>query len=363
VKNPEPCPWVAGIPAYVPGRSKEEIARAYGVRPPIVKLASNENPLGPSPRALEAMREAMRESHLYPDPEAGSLREAAAGFLGCPPANVIAGNGSDEIIDLVCRAYLRPGDSVVIPECTFSYYTIAAKACGAVIRPARMRGHAIDPDDIAAKAVPGTRMVFVANPNNPTGSCMGKDEVMGLVRGIPADCLLLMDEAYAAFVRREDFMGCARLAPQIPNLVCVHTLSKSHGLAGLRVGFAVSSRGVTETLLRIRPPFNVNVMAQKAGAAALVDHEFLRRTLKTTWDAIDRLQEVFSELGIGYEPSQANFVMARIGPDARRIYEGLLRKGIITRFMDSFGLSEHIRVSAGTPEEIGAFIEALREVL
>jgi hypothetical protein len=172
VKNPEPCPWVAGIPAYVPGRSKEEIARAYGVRPPIVKLASNENPLGPSPRALEAMREAMRESHLYPDPEAGSLREAAAGFLGCPPANVIAGNGSDEIIDLVCRAYLRPGDSVVnrsAPSAT----TPSSEGLRGRHQARAQRGHAIDPDDIAAKAVPGTG--WSSSPTQqPHGSCMEK---------------------------------------------------------------------------------------------------------------------------------------------------------------------------------------------
>lgn len=362
MKAPEPCPWVMGIPAYVPGRSKEEIARAYGVSSPI-KLASNENPLGPSPMAVAAMREALTCSHLYPDPQARELCEAAAEYLGCSPDSVVAGNGSDEIIDLVCRAFLKPGDAVVIPGCTFSYYTIASRACGAVVRTAPMRGNGIDPEATAELAVPGTKMVFVANPNNPTGSCLMKHEILRLIERVPPDCVVLVDEAYAAFVRREGFSSSVGMIEAHPNVVCVHTLSKSHGLAGVRVGFAVASPAIREHLLRIKPPFNVNVLAQKAGAAALKDREFLARTLETTWNALDRLEDAFTRLGLPYEPSQTNFVMVHIGKDAGRVYEALLSRGIITRHMAGFGLPEHLRVSAGTPGEIDAFIEALGEVL
>lgn len=362
MKSPEPCPWIANIPAYVPGRSKEDIAHSYGVSSP-VKLTSNENPLGPSPKAAEAAREALTDAHLYPDPDARALREAASRHFGCPAESIIAGNGSDEIIDLVCRAYLRPGDTVVVPACTFSYYTIAALSCGATVRTAAMKGNHIDPRALLACAGPETRIVFVANPNNPTGTYLAKDDVLGLIEGVPEGCIVLVDEAYASFARRDDFMSCTALVAVYPHLVCVHTLSKSHGLAGVRVGFGVMPPAIRENVMRIKQPFNVNILAQKAGVAALEDRDFLKRTLETTWEAIDTLYAEFDRLGLVYEPSQTNFVMVHIGPQAHRIYEDLLRRGFITRWMASFGLPEHIRVSAGTPEEIRAFVKAMEEVL
>lgn len=358
----EPAPWVSTIPEYVPGRSKEDIAREYGVASPI-KLASNENPLGPSPKALAAMHSACEETHLYPDPDSRALRRTAARFFGCMAEQIVAGNGSDEIIDLICRAYLRPGDAVIIPACTFSYYGIAAQACGAVVTHAPMREHRIDVTGIMGSLGPETRIIFVANPNNPTGTFLVKDEVQELITCVPRDVLIVMDEAYGAFARSSDFMSCVGLVREYPNLVTVHTLSKSHGLAGMRVGFGIAPEAVLKNMLRIKPPFNVNHLAQKAGEAALTDDDFLKQTLRMTWDGLDMLYAALERIGLSFIPSQTNFVMVHIGEHAPKVYEALLKKGIITRSMASFGLDEYIRISIGTTEENRAFITALEDVL
>jgi len=362
VKPVEPAPWIDDIPAYVPGRSKDDIAREYGAVSP-VKLASNENPLGPSPKALSAMLSSMGSAHLYPDPDSRDLRRAASRFFGCMLENIIAGNGSDEILDLICRAFLRPGDEVVIPECTFSYYGIASRACGAKVAGSPMRAHRICVEGVRSSLGRNTRIVFVANPNNPTGTCLNRDEVSELISLVPPDVLIVMDEAYGAFVRRDDFLSGTGLVLQYENLITVHTLSKSHGLAGMRVGFGIASETILASMMRIKPPFNVNYLAQKAGEAALNDDDFLRETLRITWEGLDMLGRVFDRLGLPYIPSQTNFVLVHIGKDARRVYEGLLKKGIITRSMDSFGLHEYIRVSIGTPEETSLFASALEEIL
>ena len=362
MKLVEPVPWVSTIPDYVPGRSKEDIAREYGAANPI-KLASNENPLGPSPKALAAMHSACEETHLYPDPDSRSLRKAAAVFFGCIPEQIVAGNGSDEIIDLICRAHLRPGDEAIIPSCTFSYYGIAAQACGATVVHAPMRRHRIDIAGITGSLGPKTRIIFIANPNNPTGTCLNRQEVLDLITGTPGNVLIVMDEAYGAFVRNPDFLSCVGLVRDHANLVTVHTLSKSHGLAGMRIGFGIAAEAVMKNLLRIKPPFNVNHLAQKAGTAALNDDDFLKRTLRITWEGLDMLYEAFERIGLSYVKSQTNFVMVHIGGHAVKVYEALLGKGIITRSMASFGLDEYLRVSIGTPEENNAFVTALEEVL
>lgn len=362
MKTVVPAPWVCTIPEYIPGRSKEEIARTYGVANPI-KLASNENPLGPSPMALEAISAAQGLSHLYPDPDSRDLREAAGSFFGCSAEDIIAGNGSDEIIDIVCRAYLRPGDEVIIPACTFSYYRIAALVCGATVKSSPMDRHLIDVKGIQDAIGGSTRIIFVANPNNPTGTLLDSERIGSLLSHVPEHVLLVIDEAYAAFVREKGFSGASRLIHDHPNLITVHTLSKSHGLAGLRVGFGIASKALRDDLMRIKPPFNVNILAQKAGTAALRDHDFLNKTLATTWKGMDMLYAAFGRLGLEYTTSHTNFVLVRIGTRAREVYESLLKRGIITRYMANTGLDEHIRVSVGLPDENQAFVSALEEAL
>jgi len=362
LKGPKPTSWILKIPPYVAGTSKDTIARRYGITDPI-KLASNENPLGASPMALQAMEAAGSRMHLYPDPDATDLKASAALFFRCDPEQIIAGNGSDENIDLLCRAYLEPGDEVIIPECTFSYYRIASLVCGAQITTTGMKDFTIDADDILRKVSSATKMVFIANPNNPTGTCLTRDEVMRLVSGIPPETLLVLDEAYAAFVRDKNFMSAVSLINDHANIAVISTLSKSHGLAGVRVGFCMAGESIIGTLARIKPPFNMNILALKGGEAALRDSEFLQKTLATNWNGLDSLYGRIEKLGLACIPSQTNFVLIRIGEHSERVYEDLLKKGIITRSMKSFGLEGYLRVTIGLPAENDAFLKALEKVL
>jgi histidinol-phosphate aminotransferase len=362
LKEPRPTSWIQKIPPYVPGTSKDAVAQRYGIASPI-KLASNENPLGPSPKALEAMAEHASRLHLYPESDPADLKKAAAGFFSCRPGQITAGNGSDEIIDFLCRAYLEPGDEVVIPACTFSYYRIASLVCGAEIRFTAMKDHVIDVDDILGNVSDRTKIVFLANPNNPTGTCLSGEDIQKLASGIPGETLLVVDEAYAAFVRQSDFVSAVGMINDRPNVAVISTLSKSHGLAGLRVGFCMAGEQVTGTVARIKPPFNMNTLALKGGEAALNDAEFLQETLKATWEGLDFLYGQLERLGLHFIPSQTNFVLVKIGEDSDKIYEQLMKKGIITRSMNSFGLQGYLRVSVGLPEENKAFVNALYQVL
>jgi len=362
MRGPNPAPWIGKIPAYVPGTSEDTVTERYGITNPI-KLASNENPLGPSPAALEAADAARAGMHLYPDPDALDLRTAAAAFFQCRSDQIVAGNGSDEILDLLCRAYLVPGREVIIPALTFSYYRIASLVCGAEVVVSAMDGFAVDVDDIIERASEKTGIVFVANPNNPTGTCLKQADILKLVSALPPETLIVLDEAYAAFVREKGFMSAVKLIDEHSNVATIHTLSKSHGLAGLRVGFCVAGEPVISTISRIKPPFNMNIMALKAGAAALGDKEFLKQTLEVTWQGLDYLYEEVGRLGLAYVPSQTNFVLIHIGERYLRVYEELLKRGIITRAMTSFGLDGYLRVSIGLPSENEAFVRALREVL
>lgn len=305
----------------------------------------------------------MADVHLYPDPEAVELRASAAEFFGRRSEEILAGNGSDEIIDLLCRAYLTPGREVIAPGLTFSYYRIASLVCGAQVVVSGMNDFSIDVDDILRKASEKTGIVFLANPNNPTGTCLAEGEIRRLLTGLPPETLVVLDEAYAAFVRQSDFLSAVELIDSHPNVATVHTLSKSHGLAGLRVGFCIAGEPVISALSRIKPPFNMNILALKAGAAALKDTDFLNKTLETTWQGLDYLYAEAQKLGLAFVPSQTNFVLVRIGHRCSRVYEELLKRGIITRAMTSFGLDDYLRVSIGLPQENEAFVRALREVL
>lgn len=362
MKELKPTSWLQNIPDYVPGTSKDTIMERFGISEPI-KLASNENPLGPSPQALKAIDSIKESSHIYPDPNATDLRKAAASFFKCRSEQIISGNGSDEIIDLLCRAYLEPGDEVIIPQCTFSYYRIASLACGAGVITSSMKGQSIDVDEIGKHICDKTKIVFVANPNNPTGTYLNREEILRLTAMVPEHTMLVIDEAYAAFVREKDFQSSVSLIETNSHVITTHTLSKSHGLAGLRVGFGIADESVIRNLYRIKPPFNVNIVALKAGQAALMDAAFLEQTLNNNWKELDYIYSEVNRLGLDYVPSQTNFVLIHIGPGAQSVYEQLLARGIITRFMSGYNLDEYIRVSIGLPDENRAFIAHLEEVL
>lgn len=365
MKRPEANPWIENIESYVPGRSKDQIARQHGIDKPI-KLASNENPLGPSRLAVQAIANFKDQVHLYPDAAASELRQAAAGYFQCQPEDIIAGNGSDEIIDLICRAFLAPGDKVIIPECTFSYYQIAAQACGAeVIRTPMVDGMGIDAAAIgqALQQHAPVKLVFVANPNNPTGTYLNRHAITELIESCPTDTLVVIDEAYGIFARAADCARCIPMIQAYANIIVINTLSKSHGLAGLRVGFGLACRDIIAPIGRVKPPFNLNLLAIKAGAAALSDTGFVKETLALTWQGLDYLYRECSRLGLACVESQTNFVLVRIGNAAPKVYEELLSRGIITRYLKEPGLEEYIRVSVGLSQDNAALIANLEKIL
>jgi len=363
LRPPKTASWVRDIPSYKPGKAKEEIAKKYGIENPI-KLASNENPLGPSPAALRAIDDYKSIVNLYPDTTSKELRTRAASFFKCKKEQIIAGNGSDEIIDLVCRAYIEPGDNVIIPECTFSYYSIASKTCGASVTYAPMKdGLGIDIDSIVSRVNAQTKIVFLANPNNPTGLYLDFDSLSRLLELLPDQVLVLLDEAYGLFSRAGDFKSGLEFISKDKRILVITTLSKSHGLAGLRIGFGIGDYSIIDSLNRIKPPFNVNILAQRAGIAALGDTLFLEKTLDTVWNGLDFLYSGLKSLGLEFLPSQTNFVLVKIGKNANSVYNELLRQGIITRYMESYGLREYIRISVGLPEENRALINTMRKIL
>lgn len=356
-------PTLANLPVYQPGRPIEEVARELGLPPAdIVKLASNENPLGPSPMALAAMQRLLPHLHLYPDGNAFHLKQRLAQRLELQPENLILGNGSNEIIEFVGHALMRPGAEVVVSQYCFAIYPIVAAMMGArtLVVPARDYGH--DLPAMARAVTPATTVVFVANPNNPTGTLASPQAVLDLVDQIPPSTLLVLDEAYLEFL--DDPVD---LLPRIrqgrsDNLLLMRTFSKIYGLAGLRLGYGIATPGVIASLERVRQPFNINALAQAAALAALDDADHLAHTRENNRLGLEHLEHELRALGLEVVPSAANFILTRVG-DGQRVFLELQRRGIITRPMTGYGLPEFLRVSVGTPSENARFLAALRDIL
>ncbi|MCW5559888.1 MAG: histidinol-phosphate transaminase [Verrucomicrobiae bacterium] len=363
VNTPEFHPHLAGLPVYVPGRPIEEVARELGLDPVgIVKLASNENPLGPSPKALEAMRNVLVNMNLYPDGSSFQLKRALARRLNLDPEHLILGNGSNEIIEFVGHAFLRPGDEVLVSEYCFAVYPIVTALFGATLVTVPARGFGADIPAMLRAITPRTRILFLANPNNPTGTLASREAMEELLAGVPSRVLLVLDEAYVEFL--DDPSDCL---PRIragtpPNLLLMRTFSKIFGLAGLRIGYGVASPEIIRGLESIRQPFNINAIAQAGALAALEDEEHLSATRANNRLGLDYLHNAFAQIGLEYVPSHANFVLVRVG-DGTRVFQELQRRGVITRPMGSYGLPEWIRVSVGRPEENCRCVEGLREIL
>ena len=353
-------PQLDQLPVYHGGRPLEEVARELGLpAADLIKLASNENPLGPSPKAIAAMRDKAAEVHLYPDGNAFYLRQRLAEKLGVTPANLIFGNGSNEIIEFVSRAVLGPGTNIVISQYCFAIYPIAAHLAGAdcISVPAKEFGH--DLAAMAAAITPETRIVFVANPNNPTGTRASNDAVMDLVNSVPDEVLLVMDEAYFEFI--DDAPDLLPLISKKQNLLVMRTFSKIHGLAGLRVGYGIGHPDFVAALEKIRQPFNLNAMAQAAALAALEDDEHVLSTRKNNEVGLRFFENAFSDMGIETVPSYANFILAKVC-DGKAVFEQLQKIGIITRAMGGYGLPDWIRISIGTPLENDRCLAALADL-
>lgn len=356
-------PTLSELPVYQPGRPIEEVARELGLDPAgIIKLASNENPLGPSPAALAAMQRILPHLHLYPDGSAFQLKGRLAAHLGLRPENLILGNGSNEIIEFVGHALMRPGAEIVVSQYCFAIYPIIARMMGAgvVTVPARDFGH-----DLAAmrRAVtPRTTVMFVANPNNPTGTLAPAAEVLELVHGLPPEVLLVLDEAYVEFLDEPaDLLALVRSGVR-PNLLLMRTFSKIHGLAGLRLGYGIAVPELIGALERVRQPFNINSLAQAAAVAALADRDHVERTRANNRAGLAWWSAELGRAGLEYVPSAANFLMVRVG-DGQRVFVEMQKRGVITRPMGGYQLPEFVRITVGTPSENERCLAALKAVL
>ena len=354
--------YILAIEPYVPGKPLEALEREYGISDS-VKLASNENPLGPSPKALAAIRNGLAALHRYPDGAGHMLTRKIAAANGIMPANVVIGNGSDEIIALLVRALLRPGDRVIVPRPSFLMYAIAASAAGGVVDVVPLKDLTMDLDAMAERVTADTRLVFVCNPNNPTGTVVTQTAFDRFMARLPADAVVVVDEAYIEFARHPDCLKTGQPSDLDRPLVTLRTFSKVYGLAGLRVGYGIMPASLAEILNRVRPPFNVNSMAQVAAAAALDDQVFLEQTTRLVHRGLGELYEALDRMGLTYFKTEANFFLIDVGQPADVVFENMLRQGVIVRSMRAYGFPTYIRINVGLESENRRFLRALETVL
>ena len=361
-------PGVQGLQPYEPGKPLSELEREYGVRDAI-KLASNENPLGPSPAALEAARGVLGDMSRYPDGSGFELKRALGARFGLETAGITLGNGSNDVLEIIARAFLAPGLEAVFSQHAFAVYPIVTQAIGATARVAPAHngqrgpryGH--DLDAMAAEIGAKTRVVFIANPNNPTGTWLNRDELERFLERVPPRVIVVLDEAYVEYVTEPDYPDSLPWLSRFPNLILTRTFSKAYGLAGLRVGFALSHPEIASLLNRVRQPFNVNHIALAAATAALGDRAHLEASLKLNQAGRVQWAEAAAELGLEYIASAANFICLDVGRPAAAVYEQLLREGVIVRPVAAYGLPNHLRVTFGLAQENRRAINALRKVL
>ncbi|MEE4451326.1 histidinol-phosphate transaminase [Novosphingobium resinovorum] len=357
-KAPTPKPWIAAIHAYVPGKSKGKDGR------PLIKLSANENPLGTSPAAMAAKAAAPA---LYPDPDSTALRTAIGARHGIDPARVVMGTGSDELLNLAAQGYAGLGDEVIYVRYGFSVYDIAARRCGATPVVAPDADYGTDVDALLALVTERTRVVFVANPNNPTGSYLPRGEIARLHAGLPADVLLVLDQAYGEYVAPEDEDGAMALAAAHDNVLVTRTFSKIFGLAGERIGWGTGAAGIIDTLNRIRGPFNVSATGQAMAEAALADVDFVEASRVHNRDERARFVarlEALGNHGLRALPSQANFLLTLFegALSAEAAFEGLADRGYIVRWLPGQGLPQALRFTIGKSADMDAIAEALREM-
>jgi len=355
--------YIRDLVPYPPGKPIEELERQYGVKDPI-KLASNENALGPSPVAVERCRQSLSRLHRYPDGSGYYLKEALARRFNVSQENIVLGNGSNELIDFLCRVFIRKGRNAISSRPSFLVYNKMVQITGGenLIVPLKDSTH--DLDAISRSVTPETRLIFLDNPNNPMGTVIAKKAFDSFLTNLPQHLLVVLDEAYGEFVRpgTETPRGVDYLGKD-PRVVTLRTFSKSYGLAGLRVGYGIMDTRVSQLLERVRQPFNVNLPAQEAALGALEDQAHLDQTLANNWEEMERLASELYRLGCRPFQSHTNFMLVDTGRDAREIYESMLGKGVIIRAMAAYGFPTYIRITIGTPEENQRFLSAFSQVL
>lgn len=349
---------ILNINPYVPGKPIEELERELGITG-CVKLASNENPLGPSHLALVAIEKAAASIHRYPDGNAFFLKQVLAERLYLDPSWLVMGNGSNEVIEIIARTFLAPGESAIMADPSFVVYLNVVQAMGGNMRMIPLKEGRHDLRRMAEAITDTTKIIFIANPNNPTGTMNTAEEMADFMEMAPEDVVVVVDEAYYEYVTREDYPDSLVYVREGRNVIVLRTFSKIYGLAGLRIGYGVARPELVDAMNRVRQPFNTNAVAQAAALAALGDDDHVRRSIHTNDEGKVLLYQLMDEIGIRYWPTETNFVWLDLGRDARQVYDALLRKGIITRPMGPTNL----RVSIGLPEENQRFAEAFREVM
>ncbi len=358
---------VRTLSPYQPGKPVSDLQRELGIRD-IVKLASNENPLGPSPRVLEAVREAVGGIARYPDGSGHALRHALAAHHDIDAACITLGNGSNDVLDLIARAFLGPGREAVFSEHAFAVYPIATQLAGATARVAAAcdglngQRHGHDLAALRALVTADTGVVFIANPNNPTGTWLTEAPLRDFIAALPPECVVVLDEAYVEYADVPGYVEASGWLAVHPNLVVVRTFSKAYGLAGLRVGYALSSPAIADLLNRVRQPFNVNSLALVAAEAALADPAHVAASASLNRRERERLARELAARDVEVVPSAGNFLLAGFGRPARALYDGLLREGVIVRPVENYGLPDHLRITVGLPAENGRFLDALDRV-
>ncbi|MCD6586121.1 MAG: histidinol-phosphate transaminase [Desulfobacteraceae bacterium] len=353
---------ILSLKPYKPGKPLEELEREYGIKAPI-KLASNENPLGPSPKAVEAMQAVLGNLHRYPDGSGYHLVNKLAGKLGVAPEQIVLGNGSDDVIGMLARVYLEAGDEAIMTSPSFLMYEIFVRTVDAVPVMVPLKDLSVDLDAMVAAVSEKTKMIFITNPNNPTGSHITTADFKVFMEKIPLPVVVVLDEAYVEFACDPECLnGLNEIAGDRP-LAVLRTFSKAYGLAGIRIGYGVMPAEMAAMLNRVRQPFNTNILAQAGATAALDDEEFLKETRQLIHSELEFMQNELKEMDVDYFSTQANFFLIDVKQNAGDVFEKMLRQGVIVRSMVSYGYPEYIRITVGTRVENVRFLEALETVL
>jgi histidinol-phosphate aminotransferase len=358
----KPNPFIEDLIPYVPGKPVEELERELGVSG-AVKMASNENPLGPSPLALKAMEESLGETHRYPDGDAFYLKQKLAEKLSIRPETLIFGNGSNDVLDIAARTFMRAGDEAIMGEYAFIVYPISTQAVGAKAVISPMPDYTHDLKDMHSRITEKTKIVFIANPNNPTGTMVKRDEVQWFLDKVPEDILVVIDEAYFEYVDDPEYPDTLRYHDMGKSILTVRTFSKIYGLAGIRLGYGIAHEKLVSQMHRVRHPFNVSSVAQTAGIAALDDVEHIQRSKELNREGLGYLTRELGRLGITFAPTFTNFLLIDLEVGPITIYNALLREGVIVRPVAGYGLKTHLRVTIGLMDENVKFINALNKVL
>ena len=349
--------YIQGLPTYIPGKPVEEVEQELKIH--AIKLASNENPLGPSPKAMEAARQALSEANWYPDGGSKRLREVLAARFSVRPEEIFVGLGSSEIIDLSSRVLLRPGLEGITSEGSFTLFAIAIRASGAKLIQTPLKNFAFDLDAIAAAVTPQTRIIYIANPNNPTGTAFGAAEFAAFLKKVPGDVLVVLDEAYREYAERSDLPNALALFREYNNILTLRTFSKVYGLAGLRIGYGVGHPTLVAEMNKLRTPFNATSVGQAAALAALDDSGHVLRSVESNRAERRRLFDELRNLGLSPVPSETNFLFIPIGPNAKSLCDQLLLEGVIVRPLAWMGLPDSIRISVGSPAQNSKLLLAI----